>query len=284
MKCYLCNGTEFKTRANKVRDNENISVIECVKCNLVTLSSLNHIDDSHYQKGNMHKKGYSKEQWIDETKNDDLRRLNFLKDKIKNKKILDFGCGNGGFLLLSEKFTDINNGIELEESMFPYFKSKGLQVWKSLDDALIKSEHKYDVITSFHVFEHLSDPIYILSQLSNLLSKRGEIIIEVPNANDALLTFYKNSDFSDFTYWSQHLFLYNEININELVKKAGLKLNWVKQIQRYKLSNHLYWLSNGKPGGHNVWKVLNDKDLDESYSKKLASLGICDTIMISCKI
>ena len=258
-------GTELKWQRIDV-DGLKISIpTDCKKVViryrlLATMMSVraNHIDDSHYQKGNMHKKGYSKEQWIDETKNDDLRRLNFLKDKIKNKKILDFGCGNGGFLLLSEKFTDINNGIELEESMFPYFKSKGLQVWKSLDDALIKSEHKYDVITSFHVFEHLSDPIYILSQLSNLLSKRGEIIIEVPNANDALLTFYKNSDFSDFTYWSQHLFLYNEININELVKKAGLKLNWVKQIQRYKLSNHLYWLSNGKPGGHNVWKVLND--------------------------
>ena len=283
MKCYLCNGTEFKTRANRVRDNENISVIECVKCNLVTLSSLSHIDDSHYQKGNMHKKGYSKEQWIDETKNDDLRRLNFLKDKIKNKKILDFGCGNGGFLLLSEKFTEINNGIELEKSMFPYFKKNRLKVWESLEDAIIKSEHKYDFITSFHVFEHLSDPINILSQLSNLLSKGGEIIIEVPNANDALLTFYKNSDFSDFTYWSQHLFLYNEINIIDLVKKAGLKINWVKQIQRYKLSNHLHWLSNGKPGGHNIWKVFNDNDLDEIYSKKLASLGICDTIMISCK-
>ena len=284
MKCYLCNGIEFKVRADKVRDNENISVIECVKCSLVTLSDINHIDDSHYKKGNMHNVGYSKEQWIDETKNDDLRRLNFLKDKIINKKILDFGCGNAGFLLNSEKFTQINHGIELEESMFPYFKSKGLKVWKSLDDAIIKSELKYDVITSFHVFEHLSDPVNVLSQLSGLLSEEGEIIIEVPNSNDALLTFYKNSDFSDFTYWSQHLFLYNEINICELVKKSGLKVNWVKQIQRYKLSNHLYWLSNGKPGGHNIWKNFNDKNLDEIYSKKLASLGICDTIMVSCKI
>ena len=107
MKCYLCNGIEFKVRADKVRDNENISVIECVKCSLVTLSDIKHIDDSHYQKGNMHNIGYSKEQWIDETKNDDLRRLNFLKDKINNKKILDFVCGNGGFLLNSKKLASL---------------------------------------------------------------------------------------------------------------------------------------------------------------------------------
>ena len=35
---------------------------------------------------------------------------------------------------------------------------------------------------------------------------------------------------------------------SDLGSVYNLKLNWVKQIQRYGLANHLYWLSNNKPG------------------------------------
>ena len=76
------------------------------------------------------------------------------------------------------------------------------------------------------------------------------MIIEVPNSSDALLTLYENEPFQNFTYWSQHLFLFNEKTMTELVKKAGLKLNWIKHVQRYPLSNNLYWLAKGEPGGH----------------------------------
>jgi hypothetical protein len=55
--------------------------------------------------------------------------------------------------------------------------------------------------------------------LTSLLNEDGEIIIEVPSSEDALLTLYKNASFSKFTYWSQHLFLFNQQTISELVKK-----------------------------------------------------------------
>jgi hypothetical protein len=67
----------------------------------------------------------------------------------------------------------------------------------------------------------------------------------------------------------------------ELVKKAGLKLNWVKQIQRYSLANHLHWLVKGKPGGQKVWSFFDSKLLEEAYAQQLASIGKCDTIMAS---
>ena len=137
--------------------------------------------------------------------------------------------------------------------MQKYFKENDLVVWPSIEKLPRGKIKNYDLITAFHVFEHLSDPIFFLKKLSELLTKEGEIIIEVPNSDDALLTLYENIDFSNFTYWSQHLFLFNNKTIELLVRKAGLKLNWLKQIQRYPLSNHLYWLSKGKPGGHKVW-------------------------------
>ena len=140
---------------------------------------------------------------------------------------------------------------------------------------------KYDIITAFHVVEHLPDPLGTIMDLSKILKKNGEIIIEVPSSDDALLTLYNCDAFSNFTYWSQHLFLFNKKTFSDLIDKTTLKINWIKNIQRYPLSNHLYWLSKGLPGGHEIWKLMNDKHLNKAYEKQLEAVGKTDTIIAS---
>jgi 2-polyprenyl-3-methyl-5-hydroxy-6-metoxy-1,4-benzoquinol methylase len=284
MKCYLCGNSNFTIRNVSVRDNPAVKVIECVKCSLVTLDSIAHIPERHYEEGGMHSEGASLLSWIQETEIDDQRRLDFLKEKIIGKNILDFGCGNGGFLNKTKPYTARSEGIELEERVQKYFREIDLKVWSSLSNAVDNNNGNYDLITAFHVFEHLSDPLGMLVELSKLLTEKGEIIIEVPSSEDALLTLYQSTEFSNFTYWSQHLFLFNSRTIEDLIRKSGLKLNWVKQVQRYSLSNHLYWLSKGEPGGHKIWTFLNDEQLDKAYGQHLASVGKCDTIMASISL
>ena len=80
------------------------------------------------------------------------------------------------------------------------------------------------------------------------------------------------------------MYLFNNKTLADMVKISGLKLNWIKQIQRYSLSNHLFWLSKGKPGGHKVWPFFEDKELNEKYSQSLSSMGKCDTILASVSI
>ena len=172
----------------------------------------------------------------------------------------------------------------METRVQNHYKDSTIKIWQSIEDIKLNCNEKFDLITSFHVFEHLLDPITTLKSLTSLLKQGGEIIIEVPSSDDALLTLYKSDSFSNFTYWSQHLFLFNQQTISEVVKKANLKLNWVEQVQRYGLSNHLYWLSNNFPGGQKKWYFLNSNLLDELYAKQLASVGKCDTIMASISI
>ncbi len=129
------------------------------------------------------------------------------------------------------------------------------------------------------MIEHLADPISTLKELSkHLKSGSGKLLIEVPSSQDALLNLYNCSPFQKFTYWSCHLFLYDEYTLSKLAKKAGLKIEMIQQIQRYPISNHLYWLSKGKPGGHKRWFFLDTLELQMAYSNALASIGACDTI------
>ena len=105
------------------------------------------------------------------------------------------------------------------------------------------------------------------------------MVIEVPSSEDALLTLYDNDAFQHFTYWSQHLFLFNAETLRLLATKAGLRVVSIQQFQRYPLSNHLHWLSRSLPGGHQNWSFLDTPALTESYAASLAAVGKCDTLI-----
>jgi len=202
---------------------------------------------------------------------------------LSNKKLLDFGCGTGGFLLKAQNLAAITHGVELETHLNSHYKNRNLTVFQNLSDIPndIQGGREYDIITMFHVLEHIPDPKSILIELSEILADGGQIIVEVPNADDALLTLYQCEPFSNFTYWSCHLFLFTVKTLKMLFSQVNLKVNYTKQIQRYPLANHLYWLANGKPGGHQKWNFLNSPELHTAYEKQLAAIGKCDTILAS---
>ena len=158
-------------------------------------------------------------------------------------------------------------------------QNEDIKCYSSLENAVQELKGGIDVVSLFHVLEHLENPIDYLSGLKDLLSEGGRMIIEVPNAADALLSLYESEVFADFTYWESHLYLYNNTTFAELMKQVGLKIQFLGQIQRYPLSNTLYWLAKRKPGGHKVWAMLSSERLDAEYESMLARLGIADTII-----
>ena len=210
-KCYICGDTEYNKRTGSVRDKPELEVFECVSCGLVFLSSFDHIRNGFYENSQMHD-GEEKPDvqiWLRETAWDDERRFQYLKPILPNRLLLDFGCGAGGFLLKARELTATAHGVEPETRLASHYESRDLTVFQNLSDSSIGIRGgQYDIITMFHVLEHIPDPKSILDELSGMLADNGQIIVEVPNADDALLTLYNNSPFSHFTYWSCHLFLY----------------------------------------------------------------------------
>lgn len=279
--CFLCGSEEYTVIHNGVRHNGDIDVLRCRECGLVRLSDFI-TNTMFYEKARMRQD--EEEESIKEIRvsaeADDERRFKYMSDTISNKTMLDFGCGAGGLLIKARKIAKKVYGVELEENMRYIIKKDGIDCFESIDCIPEELKGSIDVITLFHVLEHLENPIEILRHLKSFLSPGGKIIIEVPNADDALLSLYNNKAFADFTYWEAHLFLYTNDTLKKVVEKAGLKPRFVEQIQRYPLSNTLYWLSNNTPGGHKVWSTLSNEYLDDAYGRQLARLGIADTIML----
>lgn len=283
-RCFLCNGEKSHIIHKGVRDDPDIDVLKCEDCGLVRLSKIT-TDDSYYIRSQMRKDNSEEniKEILTVAKRDDLRRYDFIKDMIENKRYLDFGCGVGGVLRYSLSETKESYGVELEDDKRRAIEEEGIICYRNIDDALRSLDCCVDVVSMFHVLEHLQNPIQILEKIRQLLTMDGIVIIEIPNADDALISVYNCEAFKDFTYWSPHLYLYNNAAFCRLMKRAQYKILFLTQIQRYPLSNTLYWLSKGFPNGHKTWRMLSNEAIDKLYSEHLASLGIADTIMAVVK-
>ena len=111
--CYLCGNTAHRERPGGVRDNPALRVLECDICGLVFLSSFTHIGAEHYEYSAMHGgQPLPVADWLHEAERDDERRFRFLQTRLAGKRLLDFGCGAGGFLLKARGLAAIAEGIE----------------------------------------------------------------------------------------------------------------------------------------------------------------------------
>lgn len=284
MHCYLCNSTSHQVRPGRTRDNTDIEVLECKDCGLVFLGSSMVISDEDYQQSKMHE-GFNTETggeaaiatWLRETDWDDARRIEMLGQAIVNKTVLDFGCGAGGFLLKAQNIAAKVVGIEVEQRVLDHYEGQQ-ELYSSIEEC--KSQGlEFDVVTAFHVLEHVADPRAMLKELAEILKPGGRIVIELPSGNDALLSLYENNAFQNFTYWSAHLYLFNIDTCATLIRQAGLKAVSIQPYQRYPLSNHLHWLSKGKPGGHEIWSFLDTPELTAAYQHSLARMNRADTVI-----
>ena len=271
--CRLCKSKKIRLIKHGVRDNSDIDVYKCQKCGLEFLSQFNQADEQFYTNGQMHST-YEVDCWLNHTQIDDKRRVKSLLPLIKNKKVLDFGTGNGGFLIYSKDIVESVVGYEIDLSLREHYEKHNLNVAQNLD--FLKD--KFDVITMFHVLEHIKEPENVLKNLKKYFNKKGRLIIEVPNSNDALLTIYKNEAFKNYTYWSCHLFVYNATNLKTILKNSGYKIKKINYVQRFPYTNHVGWIKNKKPGGHGIYHL--NKYLNILYTLILKILHKTDTIVV----
>ena len=158
MSCYLCQSSGFTSRKGEVRDAPSMQIIECENCGLVTLSSTSHIVPGFYETSGMHGAEPTPiEVWLKETEWDDQRRFDMMKAMLPNKTLLDFGCGAAGFLQRASNLATEVTGVELETRVRDYWAGQ-INIVPSIEAA----GGGYDLISAFHVVEHLPDPRDIL--------------------------------------------------------------------------------------------------------------------------
>jgi len=141
------------------------------------------------------------------------------KHKLQGK-ILDIGCGTGEFLNYFGKKGWATLGIEPAETPRKFASSKyGLSVFDESHLDKIPSE-SFDIITMWHVLEHVSELNERLDEVKRILKKDGILIIALPNSKSWDAEKYKN-------YWAawdvpRHLYHFSISSFTKLMTKHSL--------------------------------------------------------------
>lgn len=152
-------------------------------------------------------------------------RARNVKTYLKNNdSVLDIGCGNGGFLQSLKNFGDYKLfGSELsEDSAKRALRNKDIEMHiGELKDESFENG-SLDLITLFHVFEHLSQPKSTLSFIQKKLKANGYVVMSFPNIDSWQSKLFKG-------HWlhldpPRHLFLFKPSDFISIMEEMGFKL------------------------------------------------------------
>ena len=108
------------------------------------------------------------------------RRLIEKSSLLKTGRLLDIGCGTGDFLNYMNSFGWKTDGVETDDGARDLAEKKlGKKIKKRLKE--VREEDKYDVVTMWHVLEHVYDVKQCLQLIYKKLKKGGVLIVAVPN-------------------------------------------------------------------------------------------------------
>lgn len=207
---------------------------------------------------------------------DTERRLSSYKKYYTGLNVCDVGCGAGQFLQGANKIARSVAGVELQNNYLQHLNSNKIPCYNNIQD----HNKEFDVVFSFHALEHFDSPVLVLKSIYDKIAEGGKVIIEVPHANDFLISILECKSFIDFTLWSQHLILHTRDSLKRFLLAAGFTNIIIEGVQRYPLSNHLTWLSKCKPGGHKSnLALLDEPELHNAYGNVLRKIDATDTLV-----
>ncbi|WP_167784675.1 class I SAM-dependent methyltransferase [Ramlibacter rhizophilus] len=113
-----------------------------------------------------------------------LLHRQLLRENGPSLRTLDIGSSSGEFVSLMVHKGHDAHGVEPHRGYAEYAQSMGLQVANgSLSSTLQAHAGKsFDLVTMFHVLEHLADPVSALRRIGACLKEDGILFIEVPDA------------------------------------------------------------------------------------------------------
>lgn len=230
--CPSCESTEFSafmTTRDYFLTQEEFKLVRCNSCELIFTNPIPSIRDlpSYYDSPDYLSHKVSKLSLTGFIYNH-LREIN-LKGKYKliskfkkTGKILDIGQGTGEFLYFMQTKGWDAKGVEPNESARKFAKDNYKLSVVDEKEIVELDADQYDVITMWHVLEHVVELRERMQQINKLIKKDGILVIAVPNLNSPDSKKYKEK-------WAaldvpRHLYHFTIQTMESLLRTSGFEV------------------------------------------------------------
>jgi SAM-dependent methyltransferase len=235
--CRLCASNKVKLIFRLQHQGNLYTVINCQDCDL--LQTLEHydavspnylylsedkIDEDHLWCQGAHKIPAFQQWWTH------ARIL--IKNREQNLRLLDIGCGTGGFLKYARAKGIEVYGFDASAAQVRYAQGELANIRQAASlseylESLDSPEIRFDIITLWDVLEHIRNPLEFLLSLRDVLQPDGLLYISVPNGRAmhwkrriyAMLG--QNRD-REWAPW-EHVFYYSPTSLKSCLKKSGFE-------------------------------------------------------------
>lgn len=152
------------------------------------------------------------------------KKIKLIGRYVKGEKnLLDFGAGTGDFMVMAKKKNWSVAGVEPNRKARELAEAKGIHLCPKMETL---QDNKYQVITLWHVLEHLPNLEEQISQLISKLGKEGILVIAVPNFRSYDAKYYRE-------FWAaydvpRHLWHFSRTTMEKLFSKHKMKIVKIK--------------------------------------------------------
>jgi 2-polyprenyl-3-methyl-5-hydroxy-6-metoxy-1,4-benzoquinol methylase len=183
--CPICGSNKSDTYVDKLPAFKEATIVQCLNCSHIYTILTAEIDTVQLYTDEIYKVVENRNSIFDRILDWEYRKVlkQLLRQKDKKGNLLDFGTGKGKFGWLAANAGWNVKCVETSLDRAKYAKEiYSLEVNTDFYDNGQIFPIRFDVITLFHVLEHLPQPKHLLKELMDgNLNENGILLIEVPN-------------------------------------------------------------------------------------------------------
>lgn len=281
-KCPWCGSDKAQINLwlkDEFLSKEDFHICECLNCGLLYTMPRPSKDkigeyykSEEYYSHQENKKGFIPKVYEMVKKTNLRHKYKLASNGLKVGKVLDIGCGVGDFLHTAEMHGWECTGVEPSEDAKVIAQKRMNGIIISSEDLENIPEGYFDLITMWHVLEHVDDLKWQVEQLRRLVKPKGRVVIALPNYKSYDGQYYKE-------LWAaydvpRHLNHFNKTTLTKIFKASGMELVKIDKLrwdayyisymsEQYKLHSlplargvYRGWISNCKAKRSGEWSSL----------------------------
>ena len=232
--CDFCGSSNYEVLFKRKDLNTDLpglfTVVKCRECDLLYLNPMptrkSILEDIYPDEYDQYHFETSKHPVQDILQNYGFsKRMRYISKFKKSGRLLDVGCATGDFLKYIQNHLspwEIAGLEPVSEAANISSEKLGIPIEKGLLSDSQFDADSFDVITFWHVFEHLEDPMKSLIETHRLLNNDGIVVITLPITDSLDHKVYKK-------FWigyelPRHLYFYSKVKMIDYLEKAGFRI------------------------------------------------------------